>query len=478
MYGPAFPREEVVSSRGYARRAALYEDHKAHGAVFGEGFGWERPLYFLRSEDGAQRPLTDEMAYKEVWASYNSESSSSTAAAGRGGGRSPTTYSYNLKDTEWFHAEARECRAARQGVAIFDMSPFGKIRVQGADAEQLVQYTVPANVSAARCAHHGGAVVYTPWCNDHGYLLGDLTVSAAHKDDYYCVLPAADPLTFLDQLRRHTHTLHLSNVQCVDVTEDMSVLAVMGPSSLALLRHAFPDHPWTQHDMFTRQRLKTAGELSTSGIEALRISFIGELGWELHIPVDHTKRVLDALRAAAEHTVVRQGAPFEMAGSHALLTSLRVEKGFVHVHHDITDRDTPFEAGLGWAIDFTASKPKFCGKDALMAMKKQPLRKRLVSVSVDAEIGLWGGEKELVLNENGRIVGALTSAGYSHTLNKAIGLASIDVPQGEGTVKTRIEAGSYTVRAPVNGELQDFPATISLKALVDPSNERTKIPHH
>jgi len=156
-----------------------------------------------------------------------------------------------------------------------------------------------------------------------------------------------------------------------------------------------------------------------------------------------------------------------------LLNVLRLEKGFIHNHHDVTPHDTPFEAGLGWTIDF--SKDTFCGKDALLKMKATPLTHRLVNFTVDAPIGLWGGETELIIRDD-IIVGAITSAGYSHHLQKAIGLASIKVPEGSGTIKKRIETGSYKVRAPVNGEIKDFPCQISLKCFVDPKGDRLKTP--
>eukprot|EP00397_Hematodinium_sp_SG-2012_P063292 GEMP01087141.1.p2 GENE.GEMP01087141.1~~GEMP01087141.1.p2 ORF type:complete len:139 (+),score=33.90 GEMP01087141.1:324-740(+) len=134
---------------------------------------------------------------------------------------------------------------------------------------------------------------------------------------------------------------------------------------------------------------------------------------------------------------------------------------------------TPMEGGLGWAVDLGKD---FCGKSALEAAKKQKLKHRLVNIILDEPVALWGGDAEQVLR-NGEVVGTVTTAGYSHLLDKPIGLAHVSVPQGPGSLKSRLEGDNYSVRIPYNGEVREFAAKVSLKSFVDPTNERMKAPH-
>jgi 4-methylaminobutanoate oxidase (formaldehyde-forming) len=201
----------------------------------------------------------------------------------------------------------------------------------------------------------------------------------------------------------------------------------------------------------------------------LRVSFAGELGWELHCPAERASDLFSAL-AQADGVVP--------AGYFALLNSLRVEKGFVHYGGEITPAETPLEAGLGFACKLKAGQPDFVGKAAILSQRSKGWRKRLVSVQVNqgADVSLFGHDEELIYRD-GLLVGALTSGGYSHTLECAIGLGFVHGPSK--VPQDWLGAGTYELEVPVRNtegcvELRRFPATVSTKCLVDPRGDRVR----
>merc|ERR1712032_1033727 len=260
-----------------------------------------------------------------------------------------------------------------------------------------------------------------------------------------------------------------SGCEVADVTEANAVLAVNGPRSREILNtmtdgsldnDAFPP--------YTARQLRVA---STDCL-ALRVSFAGELGWELHVPAGEASRVYE--------TLLEVGRPYGLipAGTFALLNSLRIEKGFVHYGGDVTQAETPLEAGLGFACKLKVQQPDFLGKEAILARRRDGWRARLVSFRLPsfADVSLWGHDQEL-LYRNGEHVGVVTSGGYSHTLGCAIGMGYLRGPPK--VPQDWISSGTYEVEAPVRGvgdhlQLQRFPVDISTRCVLDPDGARVR----
>lgn len=437
--GTHYPREVMESARG-RRVLPLHNKLKAKGAIFAEGFGWERAMYFPRAGEDATREPT-------VWASRGARNVEVEVPA----------YSFRARDAGWFSAEARECRLARESVGVIDLSSFGKFRVRGADALSKLQYVCTADVDRPV-----GSVVYTFACNDRGGIIGDLTVVRVAEDEFYLVTVSAQPAVFADHLDRY-----LQGVSVEEVTEDHAVIAVMGPESLGVLQ-GLDGGAAFDNERFPILQGRTL-QLEGEDVLALRVSFVGELGWELHCPASIAPRLYDAVFESASRLGVECGD----VGAYALLECLRTEKMFLHYGHDISQQHTPLEAGGAFAVKLK-TEVDFLGRDALAAQRVAGIKRRLVSVELeDSSASLWGGHGSELIYRDGQVCGFLTSGGYSHTLGKPIGLGYVE---GDKVTKQWIEAGTYeigvTARSAGGVQIQRFPARVSMKALVDPKGQR------
>lgn len=432
-------REESVST--------LHERHEARGAVFGKTYGFERPLYYpLASERVSPAPSP-----------YADDSVPSPAH---------NAMSWRYTKTEFYESERREALAARNTVAMFDLSAFGKVRVSGPKALDVLQLCMTAEMDKPV-----GTVTYTLFCNERGGVLGDLTVSRVGPEEFYLVTLANQPAKVADHIANNLCNVRASADSCkiIDETADRSVLAINGPNSRALLSELV-DTP-LDNDSFapsTVQQLRIAGVEAT----ALRVSFAGELGWELHVPNEHAPKVYDALLGTGDaHGLVH-------GGTFALLNSLRTEKSFIHYGADVSMAETPLEAGLAFACKLKPEQPNFIGKDALVEQRQRGWTKRLVSVKApnDPDLSLWGHEEELLFR-NGELVGALTSGCYSHFLGCPIGLGFI---RGPAKVPLKwLQEGTYEVEATTrdkdgNVAIRRFPVEVSTKSLVDPAGQRVR----
>jgi 4-methylaminobutanoate oxidase (formaldehyde-forming) len=412
LYDNHFPYKQMETARNL-RHSPVHEKLVAHNACFGEAAGWERPNWF--APDG----VTPE-------------------------------YEYSFGKQNWFAYNAAEHQAAREGVVLFDQSSFSKYLVQGRDACRVLQRVSTADVDVAP-----GKMVYTHWLNDRGGIEADLTVTRIAEDQFWIVSGAAQTIKDLHWLKMNIADDEFCCVS--DITNAWAVLGVMGPGSRDLLGETL------QHDMSTASfpfGAFQSVELGMTRAYAARVSYVGELGWELYVTVDQARHGFDVLwEKGLSHGL-------KLAGMHTL-DSCRMEKKFVHYGHDVADQDTPLECGMGFVCAFDKSIP-FTGRDAILKQKESGsfMRKRLVQFLLqDPEAMLYHHEPIL---RDGVIVGHLTSGNYGHTLGGSVGLGYVQVD--EDVTRDYIESGSFTID--VAGD--HIAAKASLSALYDPKAERMR----
>jgi sarcosine dehydrogenase len=412
-YSIAWPFEEFTSGRPL-RRSPLYERLKAKGACFGEKMGFERPNWFADVSVG--------------------EAPRDRYSFGRPG---------------WFDAVGREHRACREAAALFDQTSFAKALIVGKDAEAALSWIAANNV-----AKPPGAVTYTQLLNRKGGIECDLTITRLAKDRFYVVTGTAFGTHDFDWIRRSIP--EGMDARVIDVTSANAVLALMGPRAREILQSCCDDDLSNAAFPFLSAR-----EIRLAGAPALaiRVTYVGELGWELHIPVDFAVSAYDAL--------IEAGAPFGLVdGGYRAIESLRLEKGYRAWGSDIGPDHTPPMAGLGWAVKMKSGAP-FQGRDALVQAAGLPLPRLLAGFVVDdPEIVLLGRE---TIYRNGLRVGWLSSGGYGYSIGKAIGYGY--VRNSDGVDPTFVLSGDYQLE--VAGGRR--PATVSLSPFYDPKGERIRL---
>jgi 4-methylaminobutanoate oxidase (formaldehyde-forming) len=399
-YTVAFPHEEYESGRNRIV-SPLYDRLKAHGAVFGSKLGWERPNWIAPAHDV-----------------------------------------YSMGRQNWFGPVGDEHRLVREAVGVFDQSSFAKYEVTGKDAAAALNAIAAGNIDKPV-----GRLTYTQLLNSRGGIECDLTMARLADDKFYIVTGTGFRTHDLAWIAEHLPAS--ADVAITDVTEAWGTLSLMGPRARDVLAAITTADVSNAAFPFGHVRvLPIAGH----DVRALRVTYVGELGWELHIPLAATGDVFDALLAAGKRHGVRP------VGYRAL-ESLRLEKGYRAWGSDITPNDTPFEAGLGWAVKLKSNTP-FIGRDALIALQDRPLRKRLATFTTDREdIVLLGRETIL---RNGEFAGYLTSGGYGYTIGKPIGLGYVRHPEPE--------TGSYELVV----ANERVAAAIHFEPLYDPHNLRVK----
>ena len=420
LYADHFPYRQYATARG-VRHTPFYELQKAQGACFGETAGWERPHWYLPAE---ARKAGETADYKYSWGRQN-----------------------------WFAYSAAEHRAVREAVGMLDMSAFGKFRVEGADAEAVLQ-----RISANDVAVEIGRLVYTQWLNDTGGIEADLTITRLAETSFLVTTSAACVTRDFAWLQRHIP----DGARCValDVTSGEACLAVMGPKARDLLQ------PLTTADLsnaaFPFATTKTI-ELGMALVRAHRVTYVGELGWEIYVPADFARHVFETILAAGHTHGLR------LAGMHAM-DSLRMEKAYRHFGHDIGDEDHVLEAGLGFAVK--TKKPRgafgdFIGRAAVLAKRETGLSRRLLQFKLsDPQPLLYHTEPILV---DGKVVSYLTSGAYGHTLGGAMGLGY--VPCQPGATPEAILAQTFEIE--VAGVR--VPAQASLQPMYDPTGARIRV---
>ena len=410
LYAMHWPFHQAETGRG-ARRSPVHDRLVACGACHGVAFGWERPNWFAPEGTDAR-------------------------------------YQYSYGRQNWFDHSAEEHAAVREAVGLLDQCSFSKFRFQGRDACRVLSQVAANNVDVVP-----GRVVYTQWLNERGCIEADLTVTRLAADDYLIVTSGEFQIRDFHWLKRHIP--EGAHAVLTDVTSGLSMLGVMGPRARDLLQSLSPDDLSNGGFPFGTSR---EIELGLAVVRASRISYVGELGWELYIPSEFTAGVFDVLVEAGELYGLRQ------VGMHAM-NSLRIEKAYRHYGHDITDADTPLEGGLGFAVKF--DKPGgFIGRDALKRQREGKLNKRLVQF-------LLGDPKPMLYHNepiwrDGELSGYVRSAMYGHTLGGAVALGYIENPQGVDA--EYVKSGTYEIE--IAGER--YPATSSLRPLYDSQSERIK----
>ena len=407
LYADHFPFRQKESARG-VRRTPFHEHLKSKGAVFGEVAGWERANWF--SFDGQH----DE-------------------------------YVYSWKRQNWFENSAKEHMAVRENVGLYDMSTFGKIRVEGKDAERFLNYLCGANLSVDI-----GKIVYTQFLNSKGGIEADVTVTRLSETIYLIVTPAATRLADETWLRRNQKDY---NVVITDITAAEGVLALMGPNSRALLSSVSPNNFDNEINPFGTAQVI---EIGMGLARAHRVSYVGELGWELYISSDQCGHIFETIiDAGSDHDL-------KLCGMH-MMDSCRIEKAYRHFGHDITCEDHVLEAGLGFAVD--TDKPDFIGKKAVINKREVGLEKRLVQFQLTEPEPLLYHNEPII--RDSEIVGYISSGNYGHKLGGAIGMGYIPC---EGESPEELLSSKFEID--VSGTICS--AKASLKPLYDPLSKRTK----
>lgn len=360
-YTIAWPHEESHSGRGL-RRSPLYDTLKAKGAVFGAKFGWERPNWFapkgVRAED-----------------------------------------LYTFGRPNWFEHVGAEHRAIREGVGIIDQTSFSKFEVRGPGAFRFLQWLAAGNVDKPV-----GGLTYTQLLNERGGIECDLTIVRLAEDHFYVVTGTAFGTHDLAWIKNHLP--EDGSVIAYDVTGSRSVLNVCGPKARELLRRCTADDVSNESFKFMTSRQICVG---AAPVIANRVTYVGELGWELHTPIEYTQHVYETLMEAGRDLGVRD------CGYRAI-ESLRLEKGYRYWSSDLNGDRTPYAAGLGFAVSM--KKPDFLGKAALLAEKDAGgPRETLACFTLEKDFQLFGGE---TISHGGRVIGVVTSGGYGYTLGKTI----------------------------------------------------------
>ena len=404
LYAPHWPHRQYETGRDI-RRSPLHNRLEDHGAAWGSVMGWERANFFARPELGI------EPKYEYSWGRQN-----------------------------WHEANAIEHKAVREQAGLFDLTSFAKFSVKGKDAAAVMSY-----MSAGPVAGDVGGSVYTQWLNDKGGIEADLTVSRISEREFWVIGGAgtrARDLFAIEQAILNHGAVSGSggeaNATVTDITSAFAVLAVMGPASREIVQGL------TQADMSdkafpfaTNQQI----DIGSCFVRANRMSYVGELGWELYVPTEFAVHVFDQLMEA--------GKPhgMELAGYHTL-NSLRFEKGYRHWGHEVTPDDNPVHSGLNFAVDWDKD---FRGKEALAEAKAFGNTRRLIQVAVHDESVLLHHHEPMY--RDGVRVGYVTDGMWGHTVDAAVGMAWAYRPQdevdaGERADKAWIESGNWQIELP------------------------------
>ncbi len=408
-YTMAWPFEEHHSGRP-CRTSPLYDRLTSAGASFGEKLGWERPNWFA---DTAAGEVPEDR------------------------------YTYGRQN--WFEAVGREHRACREAAVLVDQTSFAKFTLKGPDALTALDWICANDVNKPV-----GSLTYTQMLDDRGGIQCDLTVARVRHDEFYIVTGTGFATHDFDWIERSIPAG--ANAQLVDVTSAWAVLSLMGPASRDVLQSVTSAD--VTDEAFPFATMQTIG-IAGCPVRALRITYMGELGWELHLPVEYAPKVYDTLMTA--------GAPLGLVNAgYRAIESCRLEKGYRAWGSDIGPDHTPLEAGLAWAV---RTAKEFHGRDAILRQKETGLRKMLAAFTVDPAVVLLGRE---TIYRDGHRVGWLTSGGYGYTIERSIGYGY--VRNADGVTRDWVLAGSYELE--VGGTR--VPAELSLQPLYDPSNSRVK----
>lgn len=410
-YTMAWPSEEHDSGRP-CRKSPLYETLKDDGAVFGEKLGWERPNWF----------------------------------ADIAGGEEPRDI-YTFGRPNWHGPVGREHKAAREAAVLFDQTSFAKFVLKGPDAQAALSWIAAGDVNKPI-----GSLIYTQMLNDSGGIECDLTCVRMAENEYYIVTGTGFATHDFDHIEKNIPVG--MNAQLVDVTSAYSVLSLFGPKSREILQKITRDD--LSHEGFPFATAKTIG-IAGCPVNALRVTYVGELGWELHLPVEYAVTVYSAIHEAGAEFGLRN------AGYRAIET-LRLEKGYRAWSSDIGPDHTPQEAGLSFAVKLKTNAA-FKGRAAVEAQRDHGVKKIMTTFTAPADVILSGRE---TIYRNGKRVGWLSSAGFGHTVQKSIGLGY--VRSDEIIDRAHVLSGQYELEV----ASERVPCEASLAPLYDPKMLKVK----
>ena len=406
-YTMDWPHEENQSGRP-CRQSPLYETLKDQGACFGEKLGWERPNWFA------------DAVYGET---------------------AQDVYSFDRQN--WFNAVGREHNAVRKTAVLFDQSSFAKFSLKGPDALEALSWIAANNV-----AKPVGSLIYTQMLNDRGGIECDLTVARVANNEYYIVTGTGFATHDFDWITRNIPAG--LNCQLFDITSSNAVLSLMGPTARDILQLVTNDD--VSNTSFKFGTVKT---ISIAGcpVQAMRVTYVGELGWELHLPVEYATAVYQVVMIAGKHHGL-------INAGYRAIESCRLEMGYRAWGSDLGPDHTPYEAGLGWAVKMATNQP-FKGRQAMALQKQNGVKKMLAGFTVnDPDVVLLGRE---TIYRNGIRVGWLSSGGFGYTVKQSIGYGYIRDPKGVN--KDYIEAGDYELEVAA----VRMPCKVHLKPLLKTS---------
>jgi 4-methylaminobutanoate oxidase (formaldehyde-forming) len=414
LYAMHWPYRQMETARG-VRRSPIYQHCKDLGAVFGEVNGWERPNWYAR--DGVK-----------------------------------PEYAYSYGRQNWFPCADHEAKSLMRDCAFFDQASFAKYAVEGRDALAVLN-----RISANNVDVEPGRIVYTQWLNERGGIEADLTVTRLAENRFMVVTGSVPQTRDMAWLRRHTPDG--AHCTAVDITSGLPMVAIMGPKSRALLEKlSGSDLSNAAFPFGTSREI----EIGYARVRASRITYVGELGWELYIPTEFCAHVFERLWEA--------GREFGLtpAGMHTM-NNCRMEKAYRHWGHDISDEETPVEAGLGFVVAWD-KKGGFIGREALLRQRDRKVQpKRMVCLALEDN----SASAPMIYHEepiyrDGVIVGSTTSGAWGHRVDRSLGLGY--VKNEMGVTKEWIEGGKWEVEL----AWKRYPARVQLQSFYDPRGERIK----
>jgi len=479
-YAIVFPHDESLAGRG-ARKSAIHDELVKRGCVHQARHGFERPGWFEIEPMSPAPPAQAPMPYDY----YGAYAEGAWRLGDEGQADIPPNKTDHYLDLiegdltfNWPKSQdlvAAECRAAREGVIFLDHSYFGKFYVQGPEAFEAVQYLCGADMEGKMF----GSVTYTPLCNSRGGVEADLTVSRLQDDsapggERYYIASGGNTMTKDFDWIRNVLDDKGFKASVEDHSSALTILSVQGPHSRALLQSLVTrgGPEVFENDNFPFSECRTV-EIAGHQLMALRLTFVGELGFELHIPAESAPAVYRAVREAGERYGKDHGVPVRDGGYRAI-DSLSAEKNLRHWHADLTNVDTPLEAGIGFAVLPKLKRtgddaPDFLGRAALEAQRAAGLRRKLICLTLDcSNVMLHGSE---TIWKDGAVAGYVKSTAYGHTVGKSIAYGYITCPDSVAKITNKwLEAGTYQIGD--KGKMHA--AKLSLKAPFDPSNMRVK----